>query len=70
MTVNAFQEDIRKSKLVRLTERGKVRAKETGGRLFEAERAAFLQWSEEELRLYLEPIKKQDATLREKIEML
>ncbi len=59
-----------KSKLVCLTERGAVRAKETAARLFEAERAAFLQWSEEELRLYLDLIKKHDATLREQIEML
>lgn len=59
-----------KSKLVRLTERGSVRAKETGGRLFEAERAAFQQWSEEELRIYLALIKKHDATLRKQMENL
>lgn len=59
-----------KSKLVCLTERGTVRAKETAGRLFEAERAAFLQWNEEELRLYLSLLKKQNATLREQIETL
>lgn len=59
-----------KSKLVRLTERGSVRAKETGGRLLEAERAAFLHWSEEELRVYLALIKKHDATLREQMETL
>lgn len=59
-----------KTKLVCLTECGKERAKETAGRLFEAERAAFLQWSEEELRIYLTLIQKHDSTLREQIEKL
>lgn len=59
-----------KSKLVCLTERGTARAKETAARLFEAEQAAFLQWSEEELRMYLILIKKHHAALLEQIETL
>ena len=59
-----------KTKLVCLTKAGKAYADQTVARLFEAERAAFLQWSEEELQMYLALIRKHDATLREQIELL
>lgn len=59
-----------KAKLVRLTEEGRKLAEQTAARLFEAERAAFAEWSEEELRMYLELIRKNNATLKQQIEKL
>ena len=59
-----------KAKLVRLTEVGRKLAEQTAARLFEAERAAFAEWSEEELRMYLELIRKNNATLKQQIEKL
>lgn len=56
-----------KAKLVCVTEQGKVRAEQTAGRLFEAERNAFLQWSEEELETYITLIRKHYAALQEQI---
>ena len=59
-----------RSKLVCLTEYGKVRAEQTAGRLLEAERKAFSQWSEEELSIYLSLIRKHNTALREQIAAL
>ena len=59
-----------KSKLVCLTERGRVRAEQTAARLFEAERAAFSEWSEEELQTYLTLNKKYNETLKKQISRL
>ena len=59
-----------KAKLVRLTEAGKQRAEQTAGRLFEAERTAFSEWSEEELQLYLTLIRKNKETLQKQIARL
>lgn len=59
-----------KAKLVCLTEHGRVRAEQTAARLFEAERAAFLEWSEEELQTYLTLNKKYNETLKEQISKL
>ena len=59
-----------KSKLVCLTECGRVRAEQTAARLFEAERAAFSEWSEEELQTYLTLNKKYNETLKEQISRL
>lgn len=59
-----------KSKLVHLTEDGKLYAGQTAARLFEAEQTAFSEWSEEELQLYLNLIRKHQATLKRQIDAL
>lgn len=59
-----------KSKLVCLTETGKNYAKQTAGRLLNAEYKAFENWSKEELDLYLRLIKKNNAELQKQIENL
>ena len=59
-----------KAKLVCLTECGRVRADQTAARLFEAEQAAFSEWSEEELQTYLTLNKKYNETLKEQISRL
>ena len=65
-----LEKDNGKAKLVRLTEVGRQLTEQTAVRLFEAERAAFAEWSEEELRMYLELIRKNNATLKQQIEKL
>lgn len=59
-----------KSKLVCLTETGKNYAKQTAGRLLDAEYKAFENWSKEELDMYLRLIKKNNAELQKQIENL
>ncbi len=59
-----------KSKLVCLTETGKNYAKQTAGKLLDAECKAFGSWSREELDLYLQLIKKHNAELQKQIENL
>ena len=59
-----------KSKLVCLTETGKNYAKQTAGKLLDAECKAFSSWCREELDLYLQLIKKHNAELQKQIENL
>ena len=59
-----------KAKLVCLTEHGRERAERTVAKLFEAERKAFSEWSEEDLRVYITLIQKHYSTLRKQIEKL
>lgn len=60
----------KKSKQVLLTESGKVYAKETIARLFQAEASAYLTWSEEELSLYIRLMEKYAAAFRKQLETL
>lgn len=59
-----------KSKIVCLTENGKVCAEKTAARLLEAECNALRDWSEEEIDNYLSLIEKHNASLRKQIENL
>lgn len=59
-----------KSKMVHLTEKGKVYAGQTAAKLYEAEYNAFRDWSVEEINLYLRLIEKQHASLRKQIEKI
>ena len=59
-----------KSKKVLLTDKGKVFAKDTVEKLFEAEVAAFKGWSEEEIDRYMKLMEKYVDSFRVQIESL
>lgn len=59
-----------RSKRVSFTERGKSFAKNTVARLFEAEAAAFEDWSEEEINCYMKLMEKYVDSFRAQIERL
>lgn len=57
-----------RAKKVFLTEKGKEYAEQTAARLFYAERHVFKEWTEEEIRLHLELMKKYNDGFRAQIE--
>ncbi|MDD7738880.1 MAG: MarR family transcriptional regulator [Fusicatenibacter sp.] len=59
-----------KEKVVCLTEQGKLYAKQTAAKVFEAECNVFGGWNEEEMKQYLSLIEKFDVSLREQIQKL
>lgn len=65
-----LKQDKGKSKRVYLTDRGKVQAQETAGRLFAAECNAFNDWSETEVKEYFRLIKKFNDSFREQVDKI
>lgn len=59
-----------KSKIVCLTEEGRLYAKKTAARLFDAECRTFCDWTEEEIQTYLHLLEKHNASFRKQIELL
>lgn len=59
-----------KSKIVCFTEEGKIYAKKTAARLFDAECSTFCDWTEEEIQTYLHLLEKHNASFRKQIELL
>lgn len=58
----------KKSKQVSLTETGKKYADETIARVFQAESAAYLTWTEEEISLYINLMEKYSSAFRKQLE--
>ena len=59
-----------KSKLVRLTEKGRAYASQTAARLYQAECSAFDDWSAEEITTYLDLLEKHNDSLRRQVNLL
>lgn len=65
-----LEQYIGKTKKVFLTEKGEQYAKGTVGRLFQAEYAAFCEWTEDEIDTYIALLKKYVKTFRRQVEEL
>lgn len=59
-----------KAKQLCATDKGSAYLEQTGGRLFEAEYHAFRNWSEEELRSFIQLLEKFNASFKKQIEDL
>ena len=59
-----------RSKKVVLTEKGKIYAEETVGKLYQAEVNAFGSWTEDEINTYIQLMEKYAECLREQVEKL
>lgn len=59
-----------KAKNVNLTEKGKIYAEQTGGRILKAECDAFDTWSEEEIETYLSLMEKYNRAFQAQVEKL
>lgn len=65
-----LEQDKGKSKRIRLTEKGKDFTAHTAALLYEAERSAFDDWTEEELSQYLYLMKKYNNAFRVQVEKM
>ncbi len=59
-----------KSKMVLLTEKGKIYVKQTAALLYEMERKAFESWSENEINTYISLLEKYADTFKRQVEKM
>lgn len=59
-----------KSKMIYLTEKGKIYASQTAAKLFDAECRALGDWTKEEIDLYLKLLEKHNTDFKNQIESL
>lgn len=59
-----------KSKMVLLTEKGKVYIKQTAALIYEAEKKAYESWSENEINTYISLLEKYEETFKQQVEKM